>query len=68
MTGTVTDLDDERSDREETDPQIKLDRVELRSHRDRLAVLEKMLPEMMDLLRAIARKVGAEVTPPATTG
>lgn len=59
MADVVIDLEAERADREETDPQIRLDRLQLQVIAERLGLLEKQNDVMMKLLRAVAKKVGA---------
>jgi len=59
MADVVIDLEAERTDREETDPQIRLDRLQLQVIAERLGLLEKQNDVMMKLLRAVAKKVGA---------
>lgn len=59
MPGTVTDLDEERTEREDTDPQIRLDRLRIQAHAQRLSAVKKQLDAMMTILRAAAKQVGA---------
>lgn len=55
----VVSLEEERSNREDTDPHRRIDRLELISHRDRIAALERGQAEILDLIRKIAVKIGA---------
>lgn len=47
------------AEREETDPRIRLDRLQLLEHGKRLADLQMQFDEMILILRRIASKVGA---------
>lgn len=54
---------DERFDREETDPQVTLDRLQITEHGMRLAALQEQQDKLYGLVRKIARRLNVTEDP-----
>jgi hypothetical protein len=60
MDGEIVSLEEERSEREDTDPRAAIVDLQLREHGKQIAALTAEVGQMFELLRKVAKKIGVK--------